>query len=410
MDNIAGSPVEGENFYGRSDVVKHLQATLVNDDILLLGPRRIGKTSTARAVMAGVRNESWRAIEINVASCTDERAFLDKLNAALKPELASFAAKTKDAISNTFSAIGDRIKKVSIPVPGAGSLALELGAVDAEDWTQVGSDVLKLIAQADERWMIYVDELPILLFNIIRSDPQAGVPRVRRFLDWFRNDVRALPGAAKVRWLISGSVGLDTLVQEHGMSDTINSLNHQGLDAFEPKIATAMLLKLADHYQIDLSDEDAKKIVDAVQWPQPYYLQATFHHLRSLLVSTPEAKPAELIERAIDRLIQPGSDNDFHHWASRLSQQLSRIDADHAQAMLNAAAKEPNGARPENLLAILEERMAHASPGEAKTTFIRLRDILLRDAYWWPDESTGQKRYRFRLEPLRRWWLRRDTL
>lgn len=410
MDNIAGSPVEGENFYGRKAVVKHLQETLVNDDILLLGPRRIGKTSTARAVMTGVRNEGWRAIEINVASCTEERAFLDKLNAALKPELASFASKTKDAIWNTLSAFGDRIKKVSIPVPGAGSLALELGAEDAEDWTQVGSDLLKLIAQADERWMIYVDELPILLFNIIRNDPKAGVPRVRRFLDWFRNDVRALPDAAKVRWLISGSVGLDTLVQEHGMSDTINSLNHQGLDAFEANVAKDMLLELANHYRIDLNDEDAKNIVAAVQWPQPYYLQATFHHLRSLLVSVPAAKPSELIEQAIDRLIQPGADNDFHHWATRLSLQLSRTDADHAQAMLNAAARDPKGASPESLLAVLEERMAHAPSDQARKAFIRLRDILLRDAYWWPDESTGQKRYRFRLEPLRRWWLRRDTL
>lgn len=410
MDNIAGSPVEGKDFYGRKAVVRHLQATLENDDVLLLGPRRIGKTSTARAVMAAVRHEGWRAIEINVASCTEERAFLDKLNAALKPELGSFAAKTKEAISNTLSAIGDRIKKVSVPVPGAGSLALELSAADAEDWTQVGNDVLRLITQADERWMIYVDELPILLFNIIRSDPQNGVPRVRRFLDWFRNDVRALPDAAKVRWLISGSVGLDTLVQEHGMSDTINSLNHQGLDAFEPDVAKAMLIELANHYKIDLTDEDAKKIVDAVQWPQPYYLQATFHHLRSLLVSNPEAKPSELIGRAIDRLIQPGADNDFYHWASRLSLQLSRIDAAHAQAMLNAAARDPNGARPENLLAVLEQRMAQVPADEARATFIRLRDILLRDAYWWSDESSGQKRYRFRLEPLRRWWLRRDTL
>jgi hypothetical protein len=147
-----------------------------------------------------------------------------------------------------------------------------------------------------------------------------------------------------------------------------------------------------------------------VQWPQPYYLQATFHHLRRLLVTTPEAKPADLIEQAINRLIQPGADNDFHHWASRLSQQLSRIDADHAQALLNVVARDPNGTRPENLLAVLEERMANAPSGEARTTFIRLRDILQRDAYWWSDESSGQKRYRFRLEPLRLWWLRRDTL
>ena len=54
--------------------------------------------------------------------------------------------------------------------------------------------------------------------------------------------------------------------------------------------------------------------------------------------------------------------------------------------------------------------MPHATREEALQKFVELRDILERDAYWWPDESTCQKRYRFRLEPLRRWWVRRNSL
>jgi len=410
MDNIAGSPVEGENFFGRDADVVRLRDILSNDDILLLGPRRIGKTSAARAVMAQVRSEGWRAIEINVASCVDERGFLDKLETALKPELASIAAKTMDAIGDAFGAISGRIKSVKISLPGAGSLGAELGDGDTEDWTKVASDILRLIAQAEERWLIYTDELPILLFNIIRNDPQTGVQRVRRFLDWFRNDVRAIPSARKVRWLVSGSVGLDTLVQQHGMADTINSMKHQGLEAFKDELAVAMLAKLAARYQIDLSANDAESIVAAVQWPQPYYLQSAFHHLRDLVAANAAASPASLIEQAIERLVQPGADNDFHHWEGRLSLQLSPADAGHARALLNLAARDPNGARAENLLAALEGRMANATAEEAQDTFINLRDILQRDAYWWPDESSGAKRYRFRLEPLRRWWLRRNTL
>ncbi len=410
MHNIAGSPVEGQDFFGRESIVARLQEILANDDILLLGPRRIGKTSAARAVMKKVRAAGWRAIEINVASCVDESGFLDKLEAALQPELSSLTARSAGAIGEALAAIGRRIKSVKIPLPGAGSLGVELGEGGAEDWTQVACDVLQLIAQMEERWLIYVDELPILLFNMIRNDPLTGVQRVRRFLDWFRNDVRALPDARKLRWLISGSVGLDTLVQEHGMADTINSLNHQGLEPFSTEVAVAMLVELADQYRIPLSEDDAGSIVTAVQWPQPYYLQATFHHLRSLIGANPGASAASLIEQAMDKLVQPGADNDFHHWQGRLSQQLSRADADHAQAMLNLAARDPSGARPESLLAALEERMGEATTEQARRTFIRLRDILQRDAYWWPDESSGAKRYRFRLEPLRRWWLRRDTL
>lgn len=410
MDNIAGSPVEGENFYARETDIARLREILDHDDILLLGPRRIGKTSIARTVMGVVRAEGWRAIEINVASCQDERGFLDKLSSALKPEMASLADKAKGAVGDAFDTVTKRVKSVKLSIPGAGELDVSLGNSDTEDWSQVANDVLRLIGRAEQRWLIYIDELPILLFNIIRNDRANGVQRVRRFLDWFRNDVRAMPEVRTVRWLVSGSVGLDTLVQQHGMADTINSLKHEGLEAFSEDVAIGMLAKLAATYTLELSDDDARKIVAAVLWPQPYYLQQTFHHLRSLMKANPATQAAALIGQAIDKLVQPGEDNDFHHWESRLTIQLSGADALHRLALLTLAAQVPAGARAESLLAELQGRMPNATAEEAKRAFVTLRDILQRDAYWWPDESSGVKRYRFRLEPLRLWWLRRNTL
>lgn len=411
MDNIAGSPVEGVHFFGRDVEAERLREILSNDDILLLGPRRIGKTSIARAVMGIVRAEGWRAIEINVASCLDECGFLDKLSSALTPEFASVGSKVASAIGDAISAVSRRVKSVKLSLAGTGDLGVELGngAVD-EDWTKLGCELLHLLSQAEQRWLIYVDELPIMLFNIVRNDPHNGVQRVRRFLDWFRNDVRALPGSRAVRWLVSGSIGLDTLVQQHGMADTINSLSHQRLPAFKDKVAVAMLVRLEERYQIGLTQADALDIVKAVQWAQPYYLQMAFHHLRSLVSDTPRASTSSLIGKAIDSMVEPGADNDFHHWADRLDLQLSGADSGHAVALLNLAARDPNGVRPETLLVALEERMPNALPDVARRTFINLRDILERDAYWWPDASSGTKRYRFRLEPLRRWWLRKDTL
>lgn len=208
MDNIAGSPVEGENFHDREADVKRLREILNNDDILLLGARRIGKTSMARAVMTAVRSEGWRAIEINVASCQDEHGFLSKLDAALTPELASLTDKATSLIGDGLGALSKRIQSVKVSVPGVGALDVAVGGGATEDWAHVANDVLRLIARIDQRWLIYVDELPIMLFNIIRVDPQNGVQRVRRFLDWFRNDVRALPDVRTLRWLVSGSVGL----------------------------------------------------------------------------------------------------------------------------------------------------------------------------------------------------------
>ena len=158
--------------------------------------------------------------------------------------------------------------------------------------------------------VIYVDELPIMLFTIIRNDSTNGVRRVRRFLDWLRNDVRAIPGNNKVRWLISGSVGLDTLVQEHHMSDTINSLSHQGLSPFSEEEAIKMLYTLAESYKIQFVEADAKKLVHAINWPAAILSALAFNHLRNLIRSSPNVDISTLIDNAVDKLIQPGSDND----------------------------------------------------------------------------------------------------
>jgi hypothetical protein len=411
MDNIAGTPVVGTNFFGRDEEAAVLVETLVNHDVLLLGPRRIGKTSIARAVITLVRTNGWRAVEINVASCEDEQGFLEKLGEALNPEMASLSAKIIGSIGNAMSGLTDRIKSLKIPIPGAGTLGVELGnSADTEDWTRVGCELLRLIAQVEQRWLIYLDELPIMLFAIMRNDPINGVQRVRRFLDWFRNDVRALPGAQAVRWLVSGSVGLDTLVQQHGMADTINSLSHRSLPPYSESVAVDMLNTLATSYGIALESLDAHAIVTALNWPQPYYLQIAFNNLRELIKVNPTTKPGELIESAIAKMVEHGSDNDFYHWEKRLTEQLGHVNGSHARALLAIAAKDPKGARPEILLAALQERMPNVTPDDAQAAFIDLRDILVRDAYWWSDPSLEVRRYRFRLEPLRRWWIRRNTL
>ena len=109
-------------------------------------------------------------------------------------------------------------------------------------------------------------------------------------------------------------------------------------------------------------------------------------------------------------MAQPGSDNDFHHWEQRLFMQLPHADALHAVALLAQAAATREGSRADSLLTTLHGRIPDATEEQARLAFIRLRDILQRDAYWTPDDSSGARRYRFMLEPLRRWWLRRSTL
>ena len=62
-----------------------------------------------------------------------------------------------------------RVRSVSLP----GDVGFELGAKQ-ETWEAVASDTLMLLAQQQGDTMVYIDELPIFLFNMLRYEPADG--------------------------------------------------------------------------------------------------------------------------------------------------------------------------------------------------------------------------------------------
>ncbi len=406
IKSIAGSPVEGENFFGREEVLKHLWEVLEGQDVLLLGPRRIGKTSVSRRLCERARENDYRAFEVNVASCEDEAAFVDKLLEAVRENSDSLL---KSKAEDLWGGISDRlaaIRKITISAGGA-SASADVGSVEAEQWDKLATDLLRKLAELHGSWLIYMDELPIFLFRLLEMS-NGNTDRVRRFLDWFRNDIREHVSCKSLHWLISGSVGLDTLVQRCRIPDTINTLNHQQLPPFDRnKEADPFLEQLSNSHNLGLTPELRGQILDGIGWTQPFFIQLVVQQLiRPELRAVVE--PEHRIRRALDQVIESGDDNDFHHWETRLEMQLGKHDADIAKNILTVAAKQ-SGASGMELLNAVSAQLPE-SPTEQRSKFIEIRDILLRDAYLWRDESQEPHHYRFRFELLRRWWLKRNTL
>ncbi len=414
MRNIAGPPVEGENFFGREAEIEIMLETLQDQNVLLLGPRRIGKTSFARAVMRRLQDQGWRVIECNVGKCSSEKDFTGKLIRAIKDVTRSWPGRQWDALRQNVTGFLNRIEAIGGTVPGGGGAKLGLRQGAEKEPLTVALEALRELGKTQERWLLYIDELPIMLYNILGKDGTDGckaseaVDKVRNFLAWLRYE--ALGASAAQRWLITGSVGLDTLAQQNKISDMIQGIKHETLQPFSKAEAVAMLQKLAATYsEVGMNEQNAQALVEAVQWPQPYYLQLVFNHLRTLRRSK-GLPAAELIEAAIEEALRPGQDNDLHHWRDRLFLQLGRRNGGHASALLYRAARIPEGERPELLFTTLQERMPDDDEDTQRELFSSLRDILIRDAYWWEEERDNVRRYRFRLELLRRWWVRKGRV
>ncbi len=78
--NISGPPAEDDDFYGREDESAKIWRELEEgNNILLLGPRRVGKSSMLRHLKKTAPNHGFIPVEISLADLSEEIGFIKRL-------------------------------------------------------------------------------------------------------------------------------------------------------------------------------------------------------------------------------------------------------------------------------------------------------------------------------------------
>lgn len=241
--------------------------------------------------------------------------------------------------------------------------------------------------------------MPVFLLKLLGQDD--GRERVRGFLYWLRNLRQDHHG--RIRWVLAGSIGLDTVAARLGLSDTVNDLVPTPLGAFDPATADCFLQSLAESYAIELTKPLRTRLIEQLGWPVPYYLQVAFSKLYDLCDTVAKPSPA-LVDQVFVELLGPSHKGYFDYWRQRLGEELGTPDDGHAVHLLNHCCRDPRGAARDTLTQALRERVQDPDGCEERLRY--LLDILESDGYLFQDEG----RYRFRLELLRRYWLARVAL
>ena len=83
ISNRIGPPVEGADFFGRTREIRHANKLLDSGHSLLLSaPRRIGKSSLAKRLIAEKMCVGWKCVYIDLEEVTTEEGFLHMVVAA----------------------------------------------------------------------------------------------------------------------------------------------------------------------------------------------------------------------------------------------------------------------------------------------------------------------------------------
>ncbi len=181
MNNILGQPVEGDDFFDRENDTQKLWSTLEEGNhVLLLAPRRVGKTSLAHRVGQEARRYQWRFALVDVQGCRDELGFLDKLFQELKSAgvHVPILARLTEWVTYARRELRGKV--------GAGDFSLEVDPGEGHVVSTLEHQIERLfqdIEQSGDKILIAVDELPVLLEALEDADPDQK--RLRAFLNGF---------------------------------------------------------------------------------------------------------------------------------------------------------------------------------------------------------------------------------
>lgn len=392
--NVVGKPVRGDDFFDRAREVVDMWSRLETDNVLLLAPRRVGKTSLMYRLMEQAPERKFVPTYVSVADATSEISFTQKLYSGVQkhqPAQRLVAKIAKGPLGRFFKSV----KKF-----GLFGASVELSDQANDQWAQLSEALLSAFGDGEERWLLLVDELPIFVLSLLRQDPSGA--RARHFLNWFRNVRTDVKAGDRVRWLLAGSIGLDTVTRRKNLGDTINDLYvYSDFGAFPLSTADEFLTELAKSAKLSLSAEVRTRICEKAGWLIPYHLQILFSEILKGYLRTLTAPAVADVDAAYESLLDPAHRAYFDYWKQRLHEELGPPDDSQAIEILNAAAADPRGATKSTLLSVLSKQVHDVV--ECQRRMHELLDVLRSDGYL--IESEG--RVAFRSAMLRDFWLRR---
>lgn len=384
MNNKTGSPVIGDDFFGREKELEFAWGKInTGNSFILAAPRRVGKTSFALRLLDLAKEKNWNILQINLEEIKTEAGFVTLFIEKIKQQ--SWWQKIKDG-----SGIIDRLLTSIKPTFEHEGIKASL------EWQSKKPDIyetLKKLVDHGENTLIMVDEVTILL-NSFLVDKEDGVQNATFFLNWLRS-FRQVAGT-KIRWVFCSSIGIDNFTHQHQLSYTFNDVDSFPIGAFDLETGRQLLIELSKSDNVSLPDEIISSILSKIGWQLPYFIQLFY----SKIIYSKQVEDQPLTEATVQGVYKKLiSEKHLNTWDERLKDY--GILETNARLVLNRLCRIPTGEKRELLETALVARIDDSD--ERKKVLSQLLYMLANDGYL--AENDG--RYIFRSPLIKDFWYNR---
>ncbi|MBM3855000.1 MAG: hypothetical protein FJ399_17905 [Verrucomicrobia bacterium] len=393
---IVGPIPEPNELVGREQFIANLWRQLDGNNVLLLAPRRFGKSGVMRHILLRPQN-GFLPIYLNVEDVDSPEEFVWRITRALllHDRWRAFLAKARHAPRKLQAWFQDTFDEIEFS-----DAKVTFKASVAEDWREVARRLLASLETAPERAIILLDELPSMLERLIEVQ---GEKPAKDFLGWFHTvRISQKENLRRHRFVVAGSIGVDQVLRKLGASDKLNDFIRLYVEPIARSDAEQLVAALAESIDSGITADLRGQIIDAIGLPVPYFIHLFFSELAQVPAQERRNPDSALIERVYrDRVQGKSCKRYFDHYRER----LRRFGADGeraAMAILSQVATAPTGCVSESALFALYKNKRKRGWSEAEFTEV-INDL---ECDWYLVRDPNTNEYYFLVKVMADWWRR----
>ena len=391
---MVGQIPEPDELYGRTDFIDHLWKLLEGNNVLLLAPRRFGKSGVMRHILLKPQ-ANFLPLSFELEDVDSPEEFVWRVTKEILAhdnvrKLLSNARKLPASLMNWAKDNFDEAE-----FEGA---KIKFKSEIREDWREAARRMLTELEKAEQTVIFLLDELPAMLDRIIEKQ---GESPARDFLAWFRTvRLEQKDVLRRHRFIVAGSVGIDQILRKLGATDKLVDFARLTVEPLDCLTGEKLAEDLATSYSITWNSPLSSKLFELIGAPVPYFIHIFFSQLgQTPLTQRTRLTPAELEQVYRERVLGPTCRHYFDHYSTRLKR-YGKTGAKAALAILRAVAGQQRISRP----ALYDLYRKTRGRGASDQEFDELMADLEYDWYLRLDPDTNE--FYFRLKVMQDWWRR----
>ncbi len=284
----------------------------------------MGKTSLVRELLRRLdETNDFDVIFVDLEAAMDLADMVAELGTQVKSVRRAWDW-IKANFANVLKEVATQIEELSVS-----ELRVKLRAgIDAGNWSHKGDTVFSALADNERRVVLALDELPILVNRLLKDEKGRITPEGKRntdaFLSWLRRNGQDHRGRVSI--IISGSVGLEPLLEQAGLSAHANIFSTFDLKPWNENTAAHCLGELANTYNVVLSLDVRQYMCSRLRCCIPHHVQMFFDRLHDHLrrESRQDASVEDVKWVYMHEMLGVRGQIDLQHYESRLETILGK--------------------------------------------------------------------------------------